>query len=493
MNALPDASVSETQEEDRPTPPAARLGFWLGLAAFAGLLLAPAPDGLSGAGWHTAAVGVLMAVWWMTEALPIPVTALVPLVLFPLLGVADAGDAAAPYANPLIFLFLGGFVLAKGMERWHLHRRLALGLIARVGTSPRRLVLGFVAASGLLSMGISNTATALMMLPIGLSVVEVVRGEETRSFGIALMLGIAYACSVGGMATLIGTPTNALLAGFVHEAYGVDLSFAGWFAVGLPLALVGLALVYAALTRLTFRIGTAASPEAQAFVQAERAAMGPTSTPERRVAVVFGVVAALWITRPLLDTWLPGLTDTGIAVAGALTLFALPAGTGDRLLDWESARTLPWGVLLLFGGGLSLAAAVQATGLAGWIGAQLEAAQMLPSLFVVGLVVTVVVFLTEMTSNTATAAAFLPVLGGLALGLDPFPLLAAAALAASCAFMLPVATPPNAIVYSSDRLSVRDMARAGIVLNLTFIVLLSLVATYVFPLLVGSVLPALTP
>ena len=459
------------------------------------MLLLPSPNGLSTAGWNAAAVGVLMAVWWMTEALPIPATALVPLLLFPLLGVADVQDAAAPYANPLIFLFLGGFVLAKGMERWHLHRRLALGLIARIGTSPRRLVLGFVAASGLLSMGISNTATALMMLPIGLSVVEVVRGDEheTQSFGIALMLGIAYACSVGGMATLIGTPTNALLAGFVREAYDVDLSFAGWLAVGLPLALVGLGIVYLVLTRWTFRVGTETSLEAQAFVRTERAAMGATSTPERRVAVVFGIVALLWITRPLLSGGLPGLTDTGIAIAGALALFALPSGTGDRLLDWESARTLPWGVLLLFGGGLSLAAAVQATGLAAWIGTQLALAQALPALVVVGLVVTVIVFLTEMTSNTATAAAFLPVLGGLTLGIDPIAVLAAAALAASCAFMLPVATPPNAIVYSSDLLSVRDMARAGIVLNLLFIVLLTVVATFLLPALVGPVLPRLAP
>lgn len=489
---------------ERPTPEAPldaaptraqRLGFWLGLAVFGTMLLFPAPAGLSAAGWDTAAVGVLMAVWWMTEALPIPATALLPLVLFPLLGIADARDAASPYANPLIFLFLGGFILAKGMERWRLHRRLALALIARVGTSPRRLVLGFVAASGLLSMGISNTATALMMLPIGLSVVEVARREDTEAtgFGIALMLGIAYACSVGGMATLIGTPTNALLAGFVREAYDLDLSFAGWLVLGLPLALVGLGIVYLVLTRVSFHVGTETSPEARAFVQMERAALGPTTTAERRVAVVFGVVALLWITRPLLSPWVPGMTDTGIAVAGALALFALPSGTGHRLLDWGTARTLPWGILLLFGGGLSLAAAVQATGLAGWIGTQLASAQALPVLVVVGLVVTVIVFLTEMTSNTATAAAFLPVLGGLTLGLDPFAVLAASALAASCAFMLPVATPPNAIVYSSDLLSVRDMARAGIVLNLVFVVLLSLVATFVLPALVGTVLPRLAP
>lgn len=491
---MTETPASLTPTDGAPTR-AQRIGFWLGLAAFAGMLLLPAPDGLGVAGWHTAAVGVLMAVWWMTEALPIPATALVPLALFPLLGIADARDAASPYANPLIFLFLGGFVLAKGMERWDLHRRLALGLIARIGTSPRRLVLGFVAASGLLSMGISNTATALMMLPIGLSVVEVVRGDtsEAQGFGIALMLGIAYACSVGGMATLIGTPTNALLAGFVRETYDADLSFAGWLVVGLPLALVGLGIVYLVLTRFSFRVGTASSPEVHAFVQAERTAMGPTRTPERRVAVVFGIVALLWITRPLLSAWLPGLTDTGIAIAGALALFALPSGTGDRLLDWETARTLPWGVLLLFGGGLSLAAAVQTTGLAEWIGTQFEATQALPALVIVGLVVTVIVFLTEMTSNTATAAAFLPVLGGLGLGLDPFAVLAAAALAASCAFMLPVATPPNAIVYSSDLLSVRDMARAGIVLNLIFIVLLTLVATFVLPALVGITLPRLTP
>ncbi len=473
-----------------------RLGFWIGLLVFGAMLVLPAPDGLDLAGWRVAATGVLMAVWWMTEALPIPATALLPLVLFPLLGVTDVGGAASPYANPLIFLFLGGFVLAKGMERWGLHRRLALGLIARVGTSQRRIVLGFIAASGLLSMGISNTATALMMLPLGLSVIEVMRTDaaEARAFSVALLLGIAYACSVGGMATLIGTPTNALLAGFVREAYGVDLSFAGWLAVGLPLALVGLGIVYGVLTRVTCRVGTAASPGVRDFVRDELARMGRTTTPERRVALVFGIVALLWIGRPLLGAVVPGLSDTGIAIAGALSLFALPAGTSrERLLDWEHAQTLPWGVLLLFGGGLSLAAAVQATGLAEWIGLRFEAAQALPAVLVVTLVVTAIVLLTEMTSNTATAAAFLPVLGGLSLGLDPFPVLAAATLAASCAFMLPVATPPNAIVYGSGLLSIGDMARAGAALNLAFIVLLSLVATFVFPALGGSVLPILSP
>ena len=348
-------------------------------------------------------------------------------------------------------------------------------------------------------MGISNTATALMMLPIGLSVVDLVRQDDAaeagHGFGVALMLGIAYACSVGGMATLIGTPTNALLAGFVQETYGVDLSFAGWFAFGFPLALVGLGIVYLVLTRGVLRVGGDTSEEARQFVTAERAKLGALAVPEVRVAVVFTVVALLWMTRPLLGSLVPALSDTGIGIAGALTLFALPAGAGPRgtrLLDWETAKTLPWGVLLLFGGGLSLAAAIQATGLAEWIGARLGGFA-LPTVLVLGLVITTVVFLTELTSNTATAAAFLPVLGGLALGVDPLPLLVASTLAASCAFMLPVATPPNAIVYGSGFLSIGEMARAGFVLNIVFIALLTVLAQFVLPLLSGVVLPTLRP
>ncbi|MEM6783467.1 MAG: DASS family sodium-coupled anion symporter [Bacteroidota bacterium] len=491
---------------DGPEPglPSGRVrlaGLLAGLALGVGLLALPTPDGLDGAAWRTLAVGVLMAVWWMTEAVPLAATSLVPLVAFPFVGIASPADAAAPYANPIIFLFLGGFILAKGLERWGLHRRIALGIVSRLGVAPYRIVAGFLVAAGGLSMWISNTATAVMMLPIGLSIVTLTedpgedRPQDHRGgFAVALMLAIAYACSVGGMATLIGTPTNALLAAFVLDTYGVEVSFAGWMALGLPLALVGLGVLYVMLTRVVFDVRTARIPGGQAFVDAELRAMGRMSVAERRVAVVFGTVAALWVTRQLWQPLAPGVNDTVIGMAGALALFALPAGrdAGDvRLLDWPSAVTLPWGVLLLFGGGLSLAAAIKNTGLAAWVGGGLATVSAWPLVLVVGLTVLVIVLLTEMTSNTATAATFLPVLAALTVGADPMLLLAAATLAASCAFMLPVATPPNAIVYGSDRITLPQMARAGVWLNVLFAVLVTLWCLLVVPLLAGGTLPVL--
>ncbi|MDX1531792.1 MAG: SLC13 family permease [Rhodothermales bacterium] len=499
MAAPATAPATAPPREGRPLHQ--RLGLVVGLVVLGGMLALPVPEGLGPAGWRVAAVAALMAVWWMTEALPIAATSLVPLVCFPLLGVAPIRDAAAPYAHPIIFLFLGGFLLAKGMERWGLHRRVALSIIVRLGPRPRRIVLGFMLAAAALSMGISNTATAVMMLPIALSVVELARRDEAGSeaeeqrFALVLMLGVAYACSVGGLATLIGTPTNALLAGFVDEQYGVELSFAAWMSVGLPLSALGLAVVYVTLTRFVFPVRLPEIPGGRAFIRERLVALGPMRRRERLVAVVFGGAALLWITRPLLAGVVPGLSDAGIAIAGALLLFGLPAGAGERLLDWPTARTIPWGVLLLFGGGLSLAAAVADSGLAGWIGERLAAFEAWPTWALVGVVVGTVVLLTELTSNTATAAAFLPVLAALAtqVGTEPLLLLVPATVAASCAFMLPVATPPNAIVYGSGHLTIGQMARAGVWLNLALAVLVTALAVVCVPLLTGPVLPPLTP
>ncbi|HSL82562.1 MAG TPA: SLC13 family permease, partial [Thermoanaerobaculia bacterium] len=353
---------------------ASRLGLFAGPALFALLLALPAPEGLSAAGWRVAAVGALMAVWWMTEALPIAATALLPIVLFPLLGVAEVGAAAAPYAHPLIFLFLGGFLIALGMQRWDLHRRIALTIIGAVGTRPRRLVGGFMAASAFLSMWISNTATAMMMLPIGTSVVELGRpaGEgaggrgarDAEGFATALMLAIAYAASIGGMATIVGSPPNALLVAFLDETLGLGVSFVSWMAAGVPVAAVGLACAYLLLTRVVFRMGAAEregdAAAGAAYVREELRAMGPMSRQERAVAAVFGLTAALWVARPLVERAVPGLSDTGIALGGGLLLFLIPADWrgGRFLLSWPDTRDVPWGVLLLFGGGLSLASAV---------------------------------------------------------------------------------------------------------------------------------------
>lgn len=460
---------------------AARAGRLAGPALLVILLLLPAPAGMSRPAWHAAAVALLMAVWWVTEVIPIAATALVPLALFPLLGVAPAGATAAPYADPIIFLFLGGFMIAAALARCGLHRRMALTIIQAVGTGPARLVGGFMLATAALSLWVSNTATVVMLLPMAEAVIELVErgaGEDGagRDFAAALLLGLAYAASIGGMGTLIGTPPNALLAGFLRETYGVHLGFAQWMLVGLPLVAVGLPLTWLLLTRVLFRFRLRDIPGGAGFVRRELAAMGPPSRAEVTAGLITGATALAWITSPLLSKVVPGISDAGIAVGGALLLFLVPAGGGRAALIWKDAQTLPWGVLLLFGGGLSLAAAIQATGLASWLGQALAGAAAWPVPLVVVGVTTLVIFLTELTSNTATAAAFLPVMGSLAVAIGrPAMLLAVpTALAASCAFMLPVATPPNALVYGSERLTIPQMARAGLLLNLLFIALITI-------------------
>ena len=434
--------------------------------------------------WRTAAVGIFMACWWITEAVPIPATALTPLLLFPLLGILPIGETAEPYANPIIFLFLGGFVIALAMERHGLHRRIALRVVRAMGVHPPVLVFGFMCATAFLSMWVSNTATVVMMLPIGLSVVRLVKpeaGDEAMdfNFAISLMLGIAYAASIGGLATLIGTPPNALLAAFMRESYDVEVGFAQWMAVGLPLVVIALPLSWLVLTKVVFPIRITEIPGGTQAIRDAYDSLGPISRAERSVAVIFVVTAVLWITRPLLDARIPGLSDTSIAIAAALATFIVPVSLkeGEFLMDWQTAERLPWGVLLLFGGGLALAGAITATGLAEWIGAAMAGLQAWPLLLTVVLLTTVIIFLTELTSNTATAAAFLPLVASLAIGLgeNPLLLLVPAALAASCAFMLPVATPPNAIVYGSGYVTIPQMARAGIWLNMLFIALITLI------------------
>jgi sodium-dependent dicarboxylate transporter 2/3/5 len=436
------------------------------------------------AAWRTAGIGLLMAIWWMTEAIPIPATALLPLVLFPLLGVADIGNAAAPYANPLIFLFLGGFVIALAMQRWNLHRRVALRIVSSIGARPLSVIAGFTVASAFLSMWVSNTATTLMMLPIGLSVVELVqRGDASsgKNFAVVLMLTIAYSSSIGGMATLIGTPPNAFFAGFMYEAYGRTIGFAEWMLFGLPLALVALPLMLFILVRIVYPIRITEIPGGQSYFYELLRELGPMQRGEKMVRGVFVATAILWITRPLMEGFVPGMSDAGIAIAMALVLFILPVDlkTGTFVMDWNTAERLPWGVLILFGGGLSLASAISTTGLASWIGSQLVLFSDWPILAVIFIVTTTIVVLTELTSNTATSAAFLPIAASVAVGLghDPMVLGIPAVLAASCAFMLPVATPPNAIVFGSGYLTIPQMVRAGIWLNLIGVVVI-LAAVY---------------
>jgi solute carrier family 13 (sodium-dependent dicarboxylate transporter), member 2/3/5 len=456
------------------------VGLGVGPLVFLALLFTSPPPELGPAGWRTVAVASLMAVWWITEAIPIAATALLPLVLFPVLGVRPLAETAAPYANPVIFLFLGGFLLAQSMQRWGLHRRIALRIIGAMGTRPVRLIGGFMIAAAFLSMWISNTATAVMMLPIGLSVIQLAGpSDRDGNFGVALMLGIAYACSIGGLGTLIGTPPNAFVVGYLADNHGIQIGFGQWMLVGMPLVLVGLPVTWLILTRWVYPVRLRELPGGRTAVLGALSDLGPASRGERLVGAVFLLTALAWMTRPILDGWIPGLSDEGIAITAGVALFLIPVSLrrGEFLLDWPSARGLPWDVLVLFGGGLSLAGAIAGSGVAGWIGGALlgTGVQLLPTLAVLAVAVTAIVFVTELMSNTAAAAAFLPILAALAVGIGQDPLLftVPAALAASCAFMMPVATPPNAIVYGSGRVSVPAMARAGIVLNVVFAVLVS--------------------
>lgn len=473
------------------------IGFSLGLALFVGMLLMPVPENLSVAGWRTAAVALLMAVWWITEVIPIPATAMVPLVLFPLLGIADIGETANPYANPMIFLFMGGFILAIAMQEWDLHRRVALNIIHVIGSKPRSIVAGFMISTALMSMWVSNTAATMMMLPIALSVIELTKTENAseadiaryRSFAVTLMLAIAYSASVGGLATVIGTPTNALLIGFVQESYGIEISFAQWMLVGLPIVILGLPVIFYTLASWVYPIRFEALPGGREYLESQLKGLGRINRPEVMVAVIFSMVALLWMTRPLIGSWIPGISDAGIAIFGALLLFLIPVSIrkGQFLLTWKAAQKLPWGVLILFGGGLTLAGAIHRTGLAEWIGGYFSALGGLPVILIILIVAMVIIMFTELASNSATAAAFLPIMGSVAMGMGENPLILAVpvAVVASCAFMLPVATPPNAIVYGSGMMTIPQMARAGLVLNVLFAMLITLLTYYLFTWILG--------
>ncbi len=459
------------------------IGLILGAAFLLATILLPPPETMSGQAWSALGLMLLMATWWSTEAIPIPATALLPIVLVPALGLGTVGEATEPYANPIIFLFLGGFTLGLAMQRWNLHRRIALMTLKAVGSKPRRQIAGFMLATAFLSMWVSNTATAIMMLPIGLSVVAMMNAndnpEGVRRYATALLLAIAYSASIGGIATLIGTPPNALLAAYLSENQGVSVGFAQWMLLGVPVTIVMLVLAWWWLTRRDFGLGN--SGDGGKAIRQELEALGSLGKGEKLVALVFLVTASAWIFRPLLsDRLMPWLSDTGIAIAAAIAMFLIPVNTRNRefLLDWETAKGIPWGVLLLFGGGLAMAGVISSSGLAEWIAQSLGVAGALPMLVMILLVVGVIIFLTEVTSNTATAAAFLPLLGALALsqGVSPLLLTVPAAIAASCAFMMPVATPPNAIVFSSGHMQIGDMIRAGFALNLLGIVVVTVLS-----------------
>ena len=485
---------------------------WIGralgpaLALLLYLVLPTGDGGLSQPGRATVAIGILMAVWWVTEALPLAATALLPLALFPVTGVLEMGDAAAPYANDLIFLFMGGFMLALAMQRWGLHRRIALMTVRAVGTRPRRMIAGFMIATGFISMWVSNTATTVMMLPIGLAVLKLVfdrvegvdtsdpegiTGHGAPNFATALMLGIAFSASIGSLGTLIGTPPNTFMAGYLSDRHDINLGFGQWMAFGVPIAVVFMVIAWFVITRM-YPPQMDEIPGGRELIQGELDQLGPTSRGEKIVATVFALTALLWILRSPLQslfagTTLEGIDDAAIAIGAAIVLFAIPVDRahGVFALDWATAKQLPWGILLLFGGGLSLAAAVGENGVDAFIGEQVQALGGLSVVLLIAVVAAVVMFLTELTSNTATAAAIVPIVGGVAVGLDygPMVLVVPAALAATCAFMLPVATPPNAIVFGSGHITIQQMARTGVFLNVIGIVLVTLAMIALSPLL----------
>lgn len=437
------------------------------------------------AGRLTTGVAVWMAIWWLSEAVPIPVTALLPIGVFPLLGIAKIGPAAAPYANDVIFLFLGGFVLSIAMQRWNLHKRIALVTLRFFGVAPARIVLGFMVVTAVLSMWVSNTATAVMMLPIATSVLGMLKAEENHQLEVALLLGIAYAASIGGVGTIIGTPPNVFLVSFLETNLNTSISFGRWMMIGMPFVFLLLPLCWLMLTRVLYKLPTGDLEGAREALNKEYSELGPMTHAEWTVFVVFMCTALAWVFRPLIPV--DGLSDAGIAVVSAVLLFSLPSKDPlqHRIMDWPLMQQVPWGTLILFGGGLSLAAAIQANGVGEYLGYQASLLVDVPLIVVLVVIVTAVVFLTELTSNTATTATLLPVLAGVGAGAD-FPLLVLlipTAISASCAFMMPVATPPNAVIFGSGRVSMQEMSRAGFVLNIGAIVIISVLGYVLVPLI----------
>lgn len=452
------------------------------------------PYGLSQQANAVLACTLWVGIWWITDCIPLAVTSLLPIILFPLSGGLDIKATTASYGHKYVFLYVGGFIIAIAIERWNLHKRISLLIINLIGTDLKKIVLGFMVATAFMSMWISNTATSVMMLPIGMAIVALMKDDpstkknEVQVFGKALMLAIAYSASIGGLSTLIGTPPNLILAGIVKEQYGIEITFSQWILLGLPLSLILLAICWKYLTSFAFDLGHDMFEDGRAEIKKQLNSLGKISYEERVVLSVFALTAVLWMSRSILNQWIPALDDTIIAMISAVLLFIIPASDKSRsILTWEEAVKLPWGILLLFGGGLALATGFQQSGLAEFIGSQLSLMQGASIILILIVVVVAVNFLTEITSNIATTAMILPILAPLAvvIGVHPYVLMVGAALAASCAFMLPVATPPNAVVFGSGYLKISDMVRAGIWMNLISIVAVVLAVYFLMPLVWG--------
>lgn len=486
-----------------------RRNWWLlALGPAAGLVLALIlPSSLSFEGRAVAGCALWMALWWMTEAAPIPVTSLLPLVLFPLFGMGSMSDVAAPYADSVVFLVLGGVVLGLATEKSNLHLRVALLTIRTVGTRPAQIVFGLMAASAFISAWVSNTATAVIMVPIAASILQLVRSVDERAggtkFAASMLLGVAYGVTIGSTATLIGQPPMALMKAYLAEAYGFDLQFGQWMLVGVPWAIVMLVVAWLVLTKLVFRAEVTEIPGGAEMIRSELAGLGRITTPERRVGTIFLFAIFFWVFVPFIADipvvaqvlpFLGGISDTQVAMAAAVACFLVPAQTrsvdraGTPLLRWSAAKEIPWGLLLLFGGGLSLSAMFTATGFSEWLGGQVGGLVGVPSWLILLVVIVVSLVLTELTSNTATAAAFFPIFGAVAvgLGMDPLFMTIAVTLAVCSAYMLPVATPSNAVAFGSGEVSIKQMVRAGVWLNVISLGLIMLVMYTLVPVVFGS-------
>lgn len=481
-----------------------KIGLILGPLLFTLTLRYFHPEGLSSEANAILASTLWIAVWWITEAIPIAVTSLLPIILFPLSGGLSLEDTTAAFGHRYVFLYIGGFIVAIAIERWNLHKRIALNIINLIGTNIKSIILGFMLATAFLSMWISNTATSVMMLPIAMAIVAQLRDNpntienENQVFGKALMLAIAYSASIGGIATLIGTPPNLVLAGIVQEIYEVEITFSKWIVFGLPISVILLFICWKYLTSYAFAFQQKSFPGGKAEIQKQLKALGNISYEEKVVLVVFAATAFAWISRSfLLKKFIPAIDDTIIAMTAGVILFLLPAAKGKSraILNWKEAVKLPWGILLLFGGGMALAQGFKTSGLAEWIGSQMTLLEGVALILLLLILIAAVNFLTEITSNLATTAMILPILAPMALAIDvhPYILMVGATVAASCAFMLPVATPPNAVVFGSGYLRIIDMVKTGIWMNLISILILTLITYFLLPVLWGfepSVFPS---
>lgn len=469
------------------------IGLLSGPLAFILVLFFFQPEGLNPEAKAILASTIWIAIWWITEAIPIAVTALLPIILFPLTGGLDLTQTTASFGHKYVFLYVGGFIIAIAIQKWNLHKRIALNIIRIIGTNVVKIILGFMIATAFMSMWISNTATAVMMLPIAMAIVAQLKDnpntieDENEIFGKALMLGIAYSASIGGVSTLIGTPPNLVLAGVVEETFGYEITFSEWFKFGFPISIILLFICWKYITGIAFKFKQKDFPGGREEINNQLKLIGKISYEEKLIAIVFSLTAFAWVTRDyLLKILIPVIDDTIIAMVSAIIIFLLPTKDGKRrLLNWDEAVKLPWGILLLFGGGMALAAGFKESGLALWIGNQMTLLDGVSLFLLVFILITSVNFLTEITSNLATTAMLLPILYPMAINIDvhPFILMVSTTVAASCAFMLPVATPPNAVVFGSGYLRIPDMVKIGIWMNIISIVLLTFFVFYLLPLL----------